>query len=467
MPFPGFHAARMIDPDKFQKDTMRTISIGPKTSGITAIVGRLKGESTTKVASYRFDKDKFTAKQARQWLKEHDLKPITFEEASDKGINEMNDDIQEIKEIKEMEYKTYAFDVFSIGKECKKDSDEELGVFYGAMATEHKDRGNDIIAPDAFDESLNRYKKSKRDIRLFYQHDTREFPIGIIPINSVSKDGKSWTIKGELNLETQRGREIYSLMKQGALSDLSIGYTPNETDYKGKNRIIKSLELWEVSVVSEPMNPKATINEIKGATIFHDLPLAPNDRAWDANAAMQRVRTETNSEESPSKSYRNAFFWFDEENQDNFSSYKLQFADVLNGKLTAVPRGIFAAAAAMRGARGGVDMPSEDRVRVESHINRYYEKMGLESPLKTKGLEYAITFDNEIKELRKFDIEDVEQIKSREEFNELLSKSGVFSRSACEFLASCFISKQSKSVKNDNEGMLGALTELKAIINKL
>ena len=76
MPYPNFHAARMRDPGDFEQ--LRTKAI---TDGITIIVGRLKGEKTTTAQAYRFEKDKFTASEAKGWLKDHDLKEMTFEAA--------------------------------------------------------------------------------------------------------------------------------------------------------------------------------------------------------------------------------------------------------------------------------------------------------------------------------------------------------------------------------------------------
>ena len=76
MPYPNFHAARMRDPGDFEQ--LKTKSI---TDGITIIVGKLKGEKTTTAQAYRFDKDKFTASEAKGWLKDHDLKEMTFEAA--------------------------------------------------------------------------------------------------------------------------------------------------------------------------------------------------------------------------------------------------------------------------------------------------------------------------------------------------------------------------------------------------
>jgi hypothetical protein len=53
----------------------------------------------------------------------------------------------------------------------------------------------------------------------------------------------------------------------------------------------------------------------------------------------------------------------------------LLIADVIDGKLTAVPRGVMAAAAVMQGSRGGVDLPKGDIDRVKSHLAKYYAKM--------------------------------------------------------------------------------------------
>jgi hypothetical protein len=72
--------------------------------------------------------------------------------------------------------------------------------------------------------------------------------------------------------------------------------------------------------------------------------------------------------------------WYDSDKPELFGSYKLPIATISDGRLVAVPRAIFAAAAAVRGARGGVDVPTSDLSGIRRHINRYYSKMGLESP---------------------------------------------------------------------------------------
>ncbi len=115
-------------------------------------------------------------------------------------------------------------------------------------------------------------------------------------------------------------------------------------------------------------------------TSFQDLPLADTDREWDGDAAEGRVRRWAKAEDGPNEKYRDAFVWYDSDKKENFTGYKLLVADVIDGKLYAVPRGVMAAAAVMQGSRGGVDLPERDRDRVKSHLAKYYRKWGDEPP---------------------------------------------------------------------------------------
>ena len=110
-------------------------------------------------------------------------------------------------------------------------------------------------------------------------------------------------------------------------------------------------------------------------TAFQDLPLADRDREWDGAAAEKRVRAWAGAEDGPNEKYRDAHVWYDADAKQNLTAYKLLIADVVGGKLVAVPRGVFAAAAVMQGSRGGVDLPAKDVDRVKSHLAKYYAKL--------------------------------------------------------------------------------------------
>ncbi len=113
---------------------------------------------------------------------------------------------------------------------------------------------------------------------------------------------------------------------------------------------------------------------------FQDLPLGKRDKDWDGDAAESRVRRWAGADDQPNERYRDAHVWYDAENKQNFGSYKLLIADLVRGRLVAIPRGVMAAAAVMQGSRGGVDLPHRDISRVKNHLAKYYKKMGETAP---------------------------------------------------------------------------------------
>jgi hypothetical protein len=115
-------------------------------------------------------------------------------------------------------------------------------------------------------------------------------------------------------------------------------------------------------------------------TPFQDLPLADRDREWDGDAADKRVRKWADAQDTPDQRYRDAHVWYDADSKDEFGAYKLLIADVVGGRLKAVPRAVMAAGNVMQGARGGINLPERDIERVKSHLAKYYEKMGDTAP---------------------------------------------------------------------------------------
>ena len=63
--------ARQIEPSEFEEGTFKTIRLA---SGIKAIVGRKKGETSTTVQSVLFDKKRYNKEQATAWLQKHNSK---------------------------------------------------------------------------------------------------------------------------------------------------------------------------------------------------------------------------------------------------------------------------------------------------------------------------------------------------------------------------------------------------------
>ena len=147
------------------------------------------------------------------------------------------------------------------------DEDKNYGTFegYGSVFG-NKDLGNDVIEAGAFAKSLK--KRKPQNVKLLYQHKS-DMPIGVF--DEIKEDEHGLVVKGRLALKTQAGAEAYELLKMGALDGLSIGFrvNPKEVSYdkRGNKRIIKEVDLMEVSLVTFPMNPQATVRSVKGEEI--------------------------------------------------------------------------------------------------------------------------------------------------------------------------------------------------------
>jgi len=148
--------------------------------------------------------------------------------------------------------------------EIKSVSDEGEIVGYGSVFG-NEDSYGDTVVKGAFEETLATHKAEKTMPAMLYQHDASE-PVGVWSEMSEDKDGL--VCKGQLLLETQRGKEVHAMLKAGAIRGLSIGFiakewirTDDEDDYW--KRTVTKIDLWEVSVVTFPANRDATITAVK------------------------------------------------------------------------------------------------------------------------------------------------------------------------------------------------------------
>lgn len=216
--------------------------------------------------------------------------------------------------------------------------------------------------------------------------------MGALPVGKgvISADDQHVYVDGGFFLNTTHGRDHYETVKSlDGLQEWSYGYDVLEASYDtavlsaypGAMRGLLKVDPFEVSPVLKGAGVGTQTEAIKGATSFVDLPIAPDRiRSYVESEVLPRVRAWA-SDGSGEKDkmdwakYRQAFFWYDSETPEDFGSYKLKFADVVDGKLVAIARGIFVAAAVIQGARGGVNIPAGDMAGVRAHIGRYYAKM--------------------------------------------------------------------------------------------
>ena len=140
----------------------------------------------------------------------------------------------------------------------------EEGVFSGYAAVfERVDQGRDVIARGAFARSLR--ERSVGSVKLLWQHDPKT-PIGRVEL--LREDDHGLFMRGRLSIDAARGRDAHALLKMGALDGLSIGYRVRqaEADKMRSIRRLIDIDLWEVSVVTFPMQSAARVRAVKSAT---------------------------------------------------------------------------------------------------------------------------------------------------------------------------------------------------------
>lgn len=169
------------------------------------------------------------------------------------------------RELKSLPEGVAAFDPIYL-TECKAEGGRFKIAGYGSIFGV-ADRGGDIVEAGAFAESLAARKAAGEGIAMLWQHNP-EAPIGIW--TEVSEDARGLKVSGELLADVPKGAEAIALVKAGALSGLSIGYRTRDsvTDETTGLRRLKSLELWEVSLVTFPMNAGAQLAGVKDLAAF-------------------------------------------------------------------------------------------------------------------------------------------------------------------------------------------------------
>jgi HK97 family phage prohead protease len=297
---------------------------------------------------------------------------------------------------REMVYKT--FDAFVVETKQVSDSEGIVTAIVNTFGIIDHALPPDVVHPGAFTKTI---QERAGKIRVLDNHQTDSVTRSVgrpVAIREVGRNdlpaellGKNPSATGGLYTETlfmlddPTSAAVFKRLQAGFLNEFSIGFQVIQADFQkmthpetGKEitvRQVREAALWEYSVVLWGASETATLG-VKSVVPKQDLPLAGREVAWDGSAADKRVRNWAGGEEDMDwAKYRRAFMWYDADNRDQFGSYKLGYADIVDGELRAVPRGIFAIAAVLQGGRGGVNIPEEDKTRIKGIVSRWYAQM--------------------------------------------------------------------------------------------
>lgn len=139
----------------------------------------------------------------------------------------------------------------------------DRGEFEGhGSVFNNEDSYGDVVVPGAFSKTLEEHKAAGTLPAMLWQHNPAE-PIGVY--SEMREDQRGLYVKGRLLMETAKGREVHAMLKAGAVRGLSIGFMTRAWEWKDETRIVKDVDLWEVSLVTFPANKLAGVNDVKNS----------------------------------------------------------------------------------------------------------------------------------------------------------------------------------------------------------
>ena len=138
-------------------------------------------------------------------------------------------------------------------------SDQMGGISGYASVFNVTDGQRDQVACGAFTKTLRAWRQMGRAPRMLWQHSSKD-PIGVWDV--LREDDRGLYVEGHLVLSIQQGFEAYELIRKGALEGLSIGFrvVSAAVDSTRKIRILKDIDLLEISLVTFPSNLLARIS---------------------------------------------------------------------------------------------------------------------------------------------------------------------------------------------------------------
>ncbi|GHU69943.1 hypothetical protein FACS1894184_14720 [Clostridia bacterium] len=146
--------------------------------------------------------------------------------------------------------------------------DDELGIFEGyASVFGNIDSGEDIVEHGAFTDTI---QTDFHRMKILSGHNSEQLPIGK-PLE-LREDAHGLFLKAQLS-DTQMGRDVKALLRDGVLNELSIGFDADPADCRVDEHGVRHLykiKLWEVSVVTWAMNSRAVITDYKAQTSESD-----------------------------------------------------------------------------------------------------------------------------------------------------------------------------------------------------
>jgi HK97 family phage major capsid protein/HK97 family phage prohead protease len=283
-PYPNEHAARITDPDQYD-EFARDVEAGG--DGIDFIYGI--NDNGSEIQSIRFDSDRYSEAEAREWLRENDFDPIKFEPAIEGRKMEERHivDVAETDETvtivfakhsdeevmpEEMDERPYhdddedeRFDRSDLVMRAMDMDDKAIDVDartvrVGVSSEEPVKRAFGMEVIDHSRESMNLDFLNSGRAPLLLNHDM-DTQIGIV--ESVELDEEARRLRAIVRFgKGDRASEVFNDVSDGIRQNISVGYRVDgrvESEDDGEDIVRVATTPMEISIVSIPADQSSLV----------------------------------------------------------------------------------------------------------------------------------------------------------------------------------------------------------------
>ena len=153
-----------------------------------------------------------------------------------------------------------------------KEAPEGAGIIaYASTFDRIPDAYGDVVAKGAFAGSIQRIKDSGNNLPLLYGH-VMDDPANIIgTVKSMEEDDHGLLIRADFDMENPNAQQVHRAVLAKAITKLSFAFTVlDAADVRLEDgtqvRELRELEIYEVSLVVVPANPRAQVVAAKDAS---------------------------------------------------------------------------------------------------------------------------------------------------------------------------------------------------------
>ncbi len=199
----------------------------------------------------------------------------------------------------EKEIKSFPLEIKAITEES------EYFVFEGYASTfNNVDYGDDVVVRGAFTDSLTKNSQ----VPILWAHKMDELPLG--KSFQLYEDDKGLFVKANLPKVDPRMHSLIAQIKLGSIQEMSIGYFVEDYEMKKDGiRLLKKINLFEISLVNKAMNPQAKVTGFKSFETLRDIEQTLTDNGFsnkEAKTLISKVKEFTSQRDASQDNQRDA-----------------------------------------------------------------------------------------------------------------------------------------------------------------